>query len=72
MLNRTREPEYRKAFPADHADVKIAALMTWLNPWIPARCMPMTQGLAFAFDSGLSKFGSVDGTRAPRIKLLTP
>lgn len=41
-----REPAYSHEFPEDQAEVRIAALMTWFSPLMPAFWIPITKGLA--------------------------
>ncbi len=65
MEYRIRDPEYTKAFPADQADVRIAALMMWFRMWMPASWMPITNGDAAAFELGDSKRLLLRGTMTP-------
>lgn len=43
---RVRDPAKTQELPEENADIKIAALITWFNPAIPAFWMPTTKGLA--------------------------
>lgn len=41
-----REPANSHEFPEDQAEVRIATLMMWFNPLMPAFWIPITNGLA--------------------------
>ena len=60
-----RLPEKRKALPADQAEVRTAALITWFRTGIPAFWIPITKGEALALESGESRRGSLEGTITP-------
>jgi len=66
---RMREEQNRNEFPAENAEVKMAAFTIEGRALIPARCMAITYGEAVAVPPPFRSSSSSDGTNKPEMMM---
>ena len=66
---RIREAQKRNELLAEKAELKIAALMIEGSVLMPARLIAMTYGDSAALPTSERRFGSLNGTRRPVMKI---